>query len=234
MVRALSLLALMGAMPVAAGQFALPDGCAAVASVQQRDCVVAHYYRCDADPAGLLHRADISETGLTFTAQTDAEGRWLRSHDIHDGAGGGTVNTLGAERDAASFSALLADGVDTFDFWTRSDTGEQTRFAGYDRLTGVQVEIDGVTLLETEFRMEVFDADGGFLWRSEGQEYIQPDWRAFLSGQRRVTLPDDSFDADGTPMAFARPGEDGFLSDTPIFGCDLNMATLMPTADGGA
>jgi hypothetical protein len=40
-----------------------------------------------------------------------------------------------------------------------------------------------------------------------------------------VTTPTDTFDTDGTPVQFIRPGEAGFASVKPKFGCGAMMSS---------
>ena len=48
--------------------------------------------------------------------------------------------------DPASFSELVAEGMDTWDFGLSKDDGTGSRASGYDRLTGQSVVIDGISL----------------------------------------------------------------------------------------
>jgi hypothetical protein len=104
---------------------------------------------------------------------------------------------------------------------------------GQDRLTGNTITIDGVTLDETEYFITAYDSGGGEMWRSEGREYISRDYRMFLSGVSTFTVGDESFESNDTPMQFIFPGEDGFLSGSPKFGCGAVMSSLIvPFAQG--
>lgn len=221
---ALSLIAAIAlAVPASAqGVFHLPEGCEAFVTVQQRSCIVSHHFTCADDPEGWQRRVDLDDEGLIYTGAIDAETRWVESVSPRSGI----VEVLGDDaRDPASFTALLADGVDTFDFTTRTEPdGIVTRFIGQDRLTGEQVVIDGVTLDHTEFALTGQDESGAEVWRAEGAEYIQRDWRMFISGTRTTTVGDESWDSDASPMAFIFPGEPGFLATSPRHDCGALMS----------
>jgi hypothetical protein len=128
--------------------------------------------------------------------------------------------------DPASFSTLIATGLDTFEFSILSDAGYETIFRGQDRLTGETATIDGVTLDRTEFSVRAYDTGGGLLWETTGSEFISRDWRIFLSGTRTTVTPSETWSDDGTPMAFIFPGEEGFLSSLPRHDCGALMSKL--------
>jgi len=214
------------AAPLAAQEFALPVGCEAFLTVQGRDCQVDHHFRCEGDPAGHQSRVTMSESGLTYVGTTDSEGQWISSHHVS----AGSVEKLAPNpADAASFSELVATGSDTYDFVTLSAQNGPTAYVGGDTLTGKQVVIDGVTLDETTYRISARDDEGTEVWASLGREFISREFRVFLSGAGTVTTPSDSFETDGTPVQFIKPGESGFLSIKPKFGCGVLMSSFEVT-----
>lgn len=222
-----------GAMPLAAQEvFSLPESCTAYATMQKRGCTVSHLFTCEGDPAQHQRRVDLTEEGIVYLGMIDHETQWIESHHMR----AGRVERLqpGPE-DPASFTELVDTGLDTFDFITADDQGFSTRFVGQDRLTGVEEVIDGVTLLQTEFQVVARDpATGDELWRTFGQEYINPEWRTFVSGLSTVVTPDDSYDRDYRPVTFAFPGEDGFLAARPIYDCGalMSRAPALPLLEG--
>lgn len=204
-----------------AGSYTLPQGCTGIATVQARDCEVTHLFRCGDTRT---HRVDLNDSGLMFYNVIDAEARWLESHHFL----AGDVDRLDSETDPASLSELLDTGIDSYDFTTRSDKGAVQRFVGQDRLTGQSLTVNGVTLLETEFQMKVYNADGSWDWTSEGREYVHPDWRSFVAGVRNISSPNDSYSVDSSPMQISLPGQPGFLADKPLYGCDVLLSQVMP------
>ncbi|QQA42885.1 hypothetical protein [Pelagovum pacificum] len=217
-------LALPLATPAAAqdsGGFSLPEGCRAYVTVQERDCVVAHHYRCDADPAGYQRRVDLGEEGLLYAGVTDEQGQWIESyHPSTDHS----EALEAAPADPANLSELIEQGEDTYDFITLSDEIGPTRYVGRDALTGVTEEIDGVTLQQTEYDIVAYGPDGAEEWRASGNEWISKDWRIFLSGIGSVTTPAEQWDTDDSPVEFIFPGEPGFLSANPKYGCGALMS----------
>lgn len=220
-------LCLVPAPALATETYPLPAGCDGFVTLQKRGCVVTHLYRCGGDPTGLQWRVDLQADGPSFFGAIDAETRWVESHHVR----AGRVETLApGAADPASFSALIETGVDTYDFATRDDAGYETRFVGTDRLTGERVEIDGVVFERTRFEIAATDAPtGALLWEGEGSEFIQRDWRSFVSGTSRYTLPDESYESDRSPVEVHFPGEEGFLSSRPKYDCGL-MISLAPAS----
>ncbi|MCX7302127.1 MAG: hypothetical protein NTX73_17440 [Rhodobacterales bacterium] len=207
------------AAPVAAETtFSLPQGCTSYVTVQKYGCSVSHLFTCEVDPAGHQRRIDMDESGMTYMGVIDSETQWVES--FHASTGETTRLSPGAA-DPASFTELLATGRDGMDFQTTSDMFGMNRYEGEDRLTGETVVIDGVTLKRTEFDMVVTDEAGNVIWTVTGNEYINPEWRTFLSGTRKYVTTTDEFEEDASPAAFIFPGEPGFLSSTPRFDCGV-------------
>lgn len=216
MIRAAFLLVLMPAPLAAQSTVTLPAGCTAYVTIQKRSCIVSHLFTCANDSEGHQRRVDYDEEGMVYMGRIDAETQWIESVHVRVD----NVERLAPDPvDPASFTELLQTGTDTFDFRTLSDRYGDTRYRGYDRLTGKSVSIDGVPMEETEFEVTASDAAGAVLWRVEGREFIHRDWRSFLSGVRRVTTPDEAYETDGRPVDFAFPSEPGFLSSEPEIGC---------------
>lgn len=201
--------------------FSLPAGCTAYVTVQDHSCIVEHHFRCDGDPAGIQRRVSLSEEGMTYMGQIDTEAQWIESYHVSTGH---TERLEPNPADRASLSELIAGNLDTYDFRTASAEIGVTRYVGQDTLTGKTVEIDGVTLEETTYSLRALAPDGSELWRSKGREFINREWRMFLSGAGRVTTPTDTYETDSTPVEFIFPGEAGFLSSKPKHGCGVMMS----------
>lgn len=216
-------LAAVAGLPVSAGTFSLPQGCEAIVTVQQKACLVSHIFTCATDPQGYTRRVDLDMDGMTYVGSIDSETQWIESFSPRSGS----TSLLGENpRDPASFSELLETGVDTYDFTTESDVFGVTRYVGTDRLTGETQTIDGVTLEQTEFDIRAFDSDGRQIWAAEGREFINRDWRVFLSGVRDVTDLNGSFSENDSPVTFAFPGEAGFLASEPQYDCGAILSGL--------
>lgn len=188
-------------------------------TVQSKACRVSHYYRCTADNPGDQWRVDLDQEGPFFYSRINSEAEWVESYDP-------ARQVLDPSPvDPASFSELLASGIDTWDFTLSRDDGAVSRAAGYDRLTGQTVVIDGITLSQTEVEFTEYDALGNVTRRSRGNEYLHPDWRVFFAGPGETDLGDGQWrPIDGSPVEFAFPGEDGFLAAQPKFDCDALTA----------
>lgn len=215
--------AAIAGLPVSAGTFSLPQGCEAIVTVQQKACLVSHIFTCAADPEGYTRRVDLDMDGMTYIGSIDSETQWIESFSPRSGS----TSVLGDNpRDPASFSELLETGEDTYDFTTESDVFGVTRYIGSDRLTGETSIIDGVTLEQTEFEIKAFDSGGRQIWAAEGREFINRDWRVFLSGERDVTNLSGNFVENDSPVTFAFPGEAGFLASEPQYDCGAILSGL--------
>ena len=202
--------------------FSLPVGCTAYLTVQNKNCTVNHHFTCEGDPSGHQQRASLDEQGMTYLGTIDAETQWINSFRPVSGY---SERLAQFPTDPASFSELVETGRDTFDFITLSNEIGDTRYVGSDELTGRKVTIDEVTLDETKFSITAFAEDGTFLWSSTGNEYISRDWRRFFGGTAVTTTPTDEYERDGSPVEFIYPGEPGFLSTKPKFGCGVIMSS---------
>jgi hypothetical protein len=209
------------AAPALAGTWAVPEGCEAFMTVQSKACRVSHYYKCSADNPGDQWRVDMDQEGPFFYSRIDHEAQWVESY-------GPDKQVLDpAPLDPASFSELLSSGIDTWDFTVSKADGSGNRAAGYDRLTGRTVVIDGITLSQTEVEFTEYDLAGNVTRRSRGTEYLHPEWRMFFAGPGETDLGDGKWlPIDGSPVEFIFPGEEGFLASQPKYDCDALTAEL--------
>ncbi|MGJ8611297.1 MAG: hypothetical protein ACSHWY_09390 [Octadecabacter sp.] len=214
--------AVLSASPLAAQQFSLPQGCEGYLTIQSTSCSVSHYFRCDEDTNGEQRRASMDEEGLSYVGRISGEAEWLESFHLRSAH----TERLMSSVDPMSMTELLENSVDTWDFTTESREIGDSQYVGFDSLTGETVEIDGVTLLRTEYELTAFDAAGTEMWKSEGSEYVSPDWRMFIGGTSSYITSDDRFDSDDTPVEFIFPGEAGYLSVNPKFGCGVEMSSI--------
>lgn len=205
--------------PALAGTWTVPQGCEAFMTVQAKACRVSHYYKCAGDAPGDQWRVDMDQEGEFFFSRIDREAQWVESYDP-------VKQVLDpSPADPASFSELLATGIDTWDFTLSKEDGSSSRAVGYDRLTGETVQIDGITLSRTEVEFTEYDALGNVSRQSRGNEYLHPDWRMFFAGPGETDLGDGQWrPIDGSPVEFIFPGEDGFLATQPKHDCDALTA----------
>ena len=224
MKKVLALALLLVPAPALAGTFTPPESCDVFMTVQSRGCRVSNHFKCSADAPGDQWRADFDQEGIFFQSRINSEAEWVESLEFFPDV----RQTLdGNAPDAASFSNLMTSGMDTFEFGLTKDNGERTRVNGYDRLTGRNFTIDGITLQETEFDFTETDLDGNVMRQSNGSEYVHPDWRMFFSGPSKWNGGDGEFlPIDGSPVQFIFPGEKGFSVTQPIFECDEVVADL--------
>ena len=198
--------------------FTLPAGCYAYLTVQTESCSVDHIFSCEGDAEGTQLRDEIGPNGLSGIFQIDEETQWLKSIDIFSEE----TERLSPEiTDRASITDLIENGIDTYDFTTESEEVGQSRYVGFDSLTGKQVTIDDILLDETEYNITAYDNDGEVTWTAQGNEYISQRFRMFLSGTSTVTFGDDTIEIQDAPVEFIFEGEPGFLSANPKYGCGV-------------
>lgn len=201
----------------------IPSDCTQILTVQTRDCTVEQHFICpvpQGDHRVLVHDA----SGGVFYAHNNAETQWLNSRSLPDGV---QSTTIMPPRDPVSLSTLLADNYDSYSFEQRVGDVGVLRYVGYDRLTGESVEIDGVTLLRTEFLYrEINTQTDEVLLTREGQQFVSPTLRLYFGGIDQFSTPEGEFTADSTPVEFLFPDDPRFLSATPLHGCEGLMSGL--------
>jgi len=222
MIKTTVMIAVLAASPLAAQEFSLPQGCEGYLTIQSTSCTVSHYFRCSADTSDQQRRATLDEEGLTYVGLINSEAEWVESFHLRSGH----TERLQSAADAMSMTELLANDVDTWEFTTESAEIGSTTYVGMDRLTGESIEIDGVTLLRTQYALTALDANGDEAWRSEGSEFVSPEWRMFIGGTSSYITSDDRFENDDTPVEFIFPGEPGYLSVNPKHGCGLQLSSF--------
>ncbi len=209
--------------PAFAGTYTPPEGCSVYMTVQSRQCRVSNHYTCVANNPGDKWRADFDQEGIFFNSRIDNETQWIESFDMDPP----DVQRLGPNpADPASFSELLADGRDDFEFNLDRDSGLNTTARGYDRLTGKTFVIDGIQLQQTEFDFTEVDAAGNIVRQARGNEYVHPEWRLFFAGPSETSIDGQMLPLDGSPLQFIFPGEPGFAATQPLFECDDVLSSL--------
>ncbi len=214
-----------GFAQVAPDLFEVPEGCTAFLTVQSRSCLVAHHWRCEGDPAGTHWRATLDQDGPFYLNYSDAEFRWLRAYNLREGS---QDTLIEPEEDPASIRELLGTGSDTMAFSIREERSDgtfQRDYTGFDRMTGQTVVIDGRTLLVTEFSYQ-WETEAGPR-STEGSQFVSEEMFLFFGGIETVTTPSgEAFEGNYSPVEFAEPGEEGFLSTEPQYDCEDIMSGL--------
>ncbi|MFD2173116.1 hypothetical protein [Rhodobacter lacus] len=222
---------LCAAAPAHAGAvFVPPAGCTLGMTVQMHSCQVANYYTCAGDPPGDQWISFADGEGEYFLSHVDAETRWVESVSLYSGEIE-TLDTAGSA-DHASFSTLLAEGRDDYDFVTQSNTGAAQHFVGHDELTGQTTAIDGVPLEYCAFDMRIEDAAGNQTATRKGTQLISRKMRLFFGATENYeNAYGDSATSLDTPVSFAFPGEEGFAATRPEYDCDMMLTDLSPLVD---
>ena len=211
------------AMPAslfAAEDFAVPEGCSPILSVQSQACEVNLIWTCDLAPAGDKWDAYFDLDGLQSIVNYSDRYAWLESRYFWDNS---TEVPYGEPVDAISLPTLLLKNVDTYDFQLQRTDDSGTRIlhvTGKDYLTGNEITIDGKLLQEVIFDVTITEADGSLFYKDSGVQYYYPEKAVFLSGLGTWSDPQGGGDYDSTPAQISLPGEPGFADTTPRFGCE--------------
>lgn len=208
----------------AQGAFVPPDGCETYLTVQALDCMVTNHYVCPAIDPDHQFRTDFGEAGPAFSSRIDGRAHWVSSGPPDDPE---ETVTVPPEGDPGDVDELIANKVDTFDFYQESASQGLTRVTGFDRIIG-EVEIDGEPLLRTEFEMTRTDAAGQVLEHVVGKEYVSEKHRRFFAGFAADVIDGrETAGRDRSPVEFIYPGEPGFGSTYPRYGCELISGLLL-------
>lgn len=215
MIRGVVVMAVLAGPAAAETLFAPPAGCDVFVTVQSADCTVEHMMRCEGPPG--VTTVTLYSDGGDYVSTVDDEAQWVFSYDGYDGT---TETLVEPQADPSLLSDLRRDGRHTYDFTTQGSDGTITRFVGKEALTGEEVVIDDVTLLRTRNEMQAFAEDGSWLWSVVSQEYLHPQWLVWVGGTSMWNTPTDGeYPSDSSPVEFVFPGEPGFLSTVPAYGC---------------
>ena len=206
--------------------FTPPENCAGFLTVQMKGCTVSNHFTCDGDPEGHKRHVTFTENGPSGASLVDSEYQWLESY----GASRQEVLGLPIE-DPASLSELFETGEDGYDF-TVIDLAQgepvSTRIVGVDRLSGRDVEIDGEPLLGTIFSMRKLDEAGEEELSVTGAQFVSEEHRLFFPGTETIEIGERSIEVDNTPVRFVKPGEPGFFTTRPLYGCSVSDAAWRP------
>ncbi|SLN70964.1 hypothetical protein ROA7023_03489 [Roseisalinus antarcticus] len=215
---------LLCAGPAVAQQvFTPPQGCTGTLTVQYTSCMVTNVWTCDDEPDGMQWVAMFGPDGPSQVRQVDAEFQWLVTYYFNPS---GTRRMQTPAPDPESLTELFATGYDTYDFTVVPEGSAPLRYVGFDEITGDTV-IDGEPLKTTSFGMTVYDTGGNAIYSLSGNQYASERHRLFFLGESwDPSAPADV--TDSAPMEFIYPGEAGFFSPNPLYGCDMMMSSYTP------
>lgn len=221
-------LALLTAGGAAAQSTSPPAGCSGFLTVHTRACTVSHYWRCEDAPEGTTWEVSHDLDGPTSMHVYDREFQWVDAFYFNSGT---TERLFEPGPDPISMSELLEQGVDTYDFTTIEQTGEEAvklNTKGRDETTGNTEVIDGVTLLTVTVNSETRDENGDLVFAATGKQYVFADERLFMLGQESYFDGEEQWQEDNTPREFIFPGEKGFSDFRPRYGCNALQASFVP------
>ena len=207
----------------------LPAGCSPYLTVQTVDCEVDIYMRCDRPGGEVIRIQNYAPHGLDTIEEATADWSLLFSVDVERNTG---LVVREGPATPISNAALLADGISTFeypvDFYFDRRQPYSVQMTGAFRLTGKTTKIDDLPLLvlENRIRIAIPPPRGPLELIQTG--YYSEDLDAYMEGAGSLRLGDNVTAVDSGPVAFARPGEAGWLSTVPIHGCGADEAAWSP------
>ena len=211
---------------MAAETFTPPQGCTGTLTVQLRQCLVTNVWTCAADAPGEQWVSLFTQDGPWQVRKVDRDFQWLETYYANPPV----IETIqNPVADPSNMDELLTTERDDYDFIVnRNDGTTPERIVGYDRLTGENVQIDGETLLRTEFAYDTLDPAGTVISSSAGRQYVSATHRLFFFGQDwNIDTPDQINDA--SPVQFIYPGEAGFFSPNPQYDCSAVLSSFEVT-----
>ncbi|MCO6384267.1 MAG: hypothetical protein JXQ91_07260 [Vannielia sp.] len=224
---AITLAAAMAAGEARAQATNPPAGCTGFLTVQTRACTVSHYWRCEAAPEGTVWEVSHDLDGPVSQHVYDREFQWVDAFYFNTGT---SERLFEAGPDPISMSELLEKGVDTYDFTTIEQTGDEAvklNTKGRDEATGKTEVIDGVTLHTFTVNSETRDENGDLVFAATGKQYVLKEERLFMLGQESYFDGEEQWQEDNTPREFIFPGEKGFTDFRPRYGCNALQAGLV-------
>ena len=218
----MGLLFSLGTPALAAETFTPPAGCTGTLTVQLKSCLVTNIWTCQGDAPGEQWVALFTQAGPWQVRRVDRDFQWLSTFYANPPK----VETIQTPvADPSNMDELISTRNDTYDFVVTSNTGAAPEhFVGYDRLTGESVQIDGETLLRTEFAYDQLNPAGAVISSAAGRQYLSETHRLFFFGQDWDAASPDQI-TDASPVQFIYPGEAGFFSPNPKYDCGAVLSS---------
>lgn len=194
----------------------IPEGCTPILTVQTAMCMVSTNWTCGDEPWGVVSfDTDGLLSIIRHTSQgapIDAEYIWDNSYDL----------VVGEPEDPYSLAMMMLNGRESYALQiSHTDpTGTRTQsLTGTDIFTGETLEVSGHSLREIETNVEYLEADGTLNYRATGTLHMLQDPLVLLNGSGVAVDGQGEFDYDDTPFELIFPGQPGFGSTTPQYGC---------------
>lgn len=207
--------AMLMLLPVAARAETLvpPEGCDALLTVQSQSCIVRHVMRC-ADNAGGFTIMQFGAGGAETVTDLDAGSYPVEAVTLETGA----VYRSALVEDAFDARIAATQGRDSFAYETVDNAGTRMRYVGKVVRDGRGETIDGVPLVRLLVEREVTSPGRAETWRQRQVLMYHPGLQVALTARVEMVDPPGAI-LERMPVAFAAPGEPGFLSMEPEHGC---------------
>lgn len=232
--RKIKIVALVAALSASAietpyAQVGLPSNCTPQLSVQTRNCSVTNHYSCTATAfsrfaysydSGGLQQAQIltDEYSSIRTFYPSLKG---------DRTTGLVIDLAPGAPAPLSLTELIATGRNDYEYeFRRPDPKVVIHYQGFDELTGEAAEIDGISMLVTNFRYERTTTIQENVSKEtvSGSQYVNVGLGIFFGGLETYERETKTVVQDRTPVDLIFPGEPDFMSTTPLYGCDVHTS----------
>ena len=189
-----------------------PAQCTAQLTVQMRGCRVDHIYTCPDDQVW-TESYEAAEQLVTLTT-SDGDLIWQGSK------GEGVLATN--SKPAFSIHRAMTDGAYSFsiplEFHIMGGTQVTDSHGTVTPLPGT-VTISGLIFHRFDVYQEAQLKPPGPLLTTHDVNYYDPDLGFVIFGESKTTAGDTKQDYNWVPVVITKPGEKGFLSPEPAYGC---------------
>ncbi len=204
--------------------------CRPFVTVQCEGCEVETHARC---PNGDTFWREDSSDGIPVFARSKPDGGVVFDHDAQ---GDGVLRVL-ESRDSQSMRELLETGLDSFDmtveFRLLFPFPQQSLFRGWFRLDDEEVVIDGRKLRTAVSEQWLEIGSGDQMALGTGMYHLDDKLGLLLEGPFEVSFAGAKVAMGSLPASFIFPGEPGFASEVPAFGCGPALSSLPQGASRG-
>lgn len=209
------------------------QACVPLYSIQKRDCVVEHIYRCDTE-AGLFWRSEefVEEDQDVMTEIRDPEGNILWVESLEDGV---MVSGILEMRNPVSISQALRTGSDLFDMTAAFQSPFFVDpiiapYKGESVQNGEPITVDGLSF--TPLRQNAEMQLNALTLTGYADLFVESEDGFFVYGEVLIDAGGSQMIQGGVPVQVIRPGEDGFLKNRGLYDCGfLSDAGQWPDDD---
>lgn len=228
-------LPLLAINPAFAETFTPPQGCKLEVTVQNRGCVVYQHYSCGKEAEDHQYRIKFDAEGVTDVLVSDLDGAWITVNYPRASFSSKYIEKKGDH--PISFSGLQNGGRYEVNF-IREITegfaaGNIIQDTGSAELTGKAITINGKELLEVKYSVTTKIGNVGSETHANGYSFLDAELGRLYGEVTEVSFaPGDVKKFDERPVEVILPGEEGFESINPKYGCGQDLSQNLSNRTG--